>query len=148
MAVEIDPVTGQKKLTYFSSETGTWTKKDTFGNRLAYGTTGNGMKPGSSKSTTLWDYSKEAKTILGKTGTLTYIPDSPELQGMLESEAGKKLREVNTEFASYYQAYMGEEERRRNIGKAFGVQNTVLSGSGEISGVSASKKGTILGGGV
>ena len=136
MAIEIDPVTGQKKLTYYSSETG-------------YRSSGGGLFSNPVEtSSTLWNYSKEAKTILGKTGTLTYIPDSPELQGMLESVAGKKLREVNTEFASYYQAYMGEEERRRNIGKAFGVQNTVLSGSGEISGVSASKKGTILGGGV
>lgn len=146
--MEIDPITGQKRLTYYSSETGTWSRKDTIGNRLAYGTSGSGMKPGSSKSETLWDYSKEAKTILGQTGTLSYIPNSPDLQSMLESTAGQKLREVNTEFASYYQAYMGEEERRRNISKAFGVQNTVLSGSGEISGVSASKKGTILGGGV
>ena len=136
MAVEIDPVTGQKKLTYYSSETG-------------YRSSGGGLFSNPVEtSSTLWDYTKEGRKISEMTGVLSFIPNSPELLSMLESTAGKKLRDVNTEFASYYQAYMGEEERRRNIGKAFGVQNTVLSGSGEISGVNASKKGTILGGGV
>ena len=137
MAVEIDPITGKKTLTYYGSED--YTKSSS----------GNFFSSPVETGGTLWDYRKQGRKISELTGVLSWIPqDTTEISSLLNSEAGKKLREVNTEFASYYQAYMQEENQRRNIAKAFGVQNTVLTGAGTITGAEASKKGTALGGAI
>ena len=137
MAVEIDPITGKKTLTYYGSEDYT---KSSSGNFFSSPVETGGV---------LWDYRKQGRKISELTGVLSWIPqDTTEISSLLNSEAGKKLREVNTEFASYYQAYMQEENQRRNIAKAFGVQNTVLTGAGTITGAEASKKGTALGGAI
>ena len=163
MPFEIDPVTGKRTLTYTSSEqVRTYTKKGPFSGILGNPITalvnpstytsllaGNDLLSSyKSDSSGSWDASAIGKAITDKSAVLGIISDDQNMQALLESQGGQKLREMNTEFASYYQAYMAEENQRRNIAKAFGVQNTVLTGAGTITGAEASKKGTALGGGI
>lgn len=134
MAVEIDPITGKRKITFFNKE-------------IEYTSEGGSFFSNPVESSrTLWDYTKQGNKLIQDTNGLATIEGST--LDLMNSEAGKKLRAVNTEFASYYQAYMAEENQRRNIAKAFGVQNTVLTGAGTITGAEASKKGTALGGAI
>ena len=140
MAVIVDPVTGRRTVNYTSGE-----YEDVYS--APTGPFSPFQKNKYLGRRTFWNAEAEANSILGGSNHLETMSGDPAMKELMESENGKKLREHNTEFASYYQAYMQEENQRRNIAKAFGVQNTVLTGSGTITGAEASKKGTVLGGG-
>lgn len=132
MAVTIDPVTGKKTITYNDSLT------------VREGVEGR-VFVNPSKS---WNAVSAGQALIQRSRGLSTIMTQEENAGLLESTAGQNLRSVNSEFSSYYKAYMDEEQKRRTVAKAFGVQNTVLSGSGTTTGADAMRKGTVLGGNI
>jgi len=119
MAMIIDPLTGKKTYTYTSGETITRSRDNDF-----WGQGGYSNRPVSS-----WDYSKEGQTLMGLTDVLSTFGNK-DVGTLLGSAAGVKLREVNPEIDAYYEAYIREEQSRKQAQKVFGVQNTVLTGAG------------------